>query len=50
MRPEFKRLESELLRVLARVDEPAEVRKYLDQLRAASVFWFVGYEALHGEK
>ena len=37
--PHFRRLEEEILRVLARVDDPREVREYLKALKWASLMW-----------
>lgn len=45
LRPEFKSLENEMRRVLARVDDAREVLRYLRQLRASSEIWLVMHEA-----
>lgn len=45
LRPEFKSLENEMFRVLARVDDPREVMRYLRQLRASSEMWMAIHEA-----
>jgi hypothetical protein len=36
LKPEFKRLEDEIYRVLARVDDPRDVREYIKALLGAS--------------
>jgi hypothetical protein len=39
LRPHFKNMEAEVLRVLARVDDPRDVMEYLSLLRRASEAW-----------
>lgn len=39
LKPLFRRLEQELIRVLARVDDPRVIRKYLEHLMAVSRAW-----------
>ena len=39
LKPYFKSLEAEIYRVLARVDDPWVVRRYLNWLRLASRDW-----------
>jgi len=39
LRPHFKALEAEVCRVLARVDDPRDVREYLLALRRTSEAW-----------
>lgn len=39
LKPYFKALENEILRVLARVDDPRLVRQYLDTITGCSKGW-----------
>lgn len=39
LRPHFKALEDEIYRVLARIDDPREVRHYLQTIREVSRMW-----------
>ena len=39
LRPHFADLENEMLRVLARLDDPRDVREYLRALKWASLMW-----------
>lgn len=48
--PEFKTLEHEMYRVLARVDNPRHVRAYLVRMRDESRAWLRDYEAQFPEK
>ena len=48
--PYFRRLEEELLRVLARIDDPRDVRDYLAALRATSAAWLAMLQARHAGK
>lgn len=43
--PLFKALEVEMYRVLARVDDPSDVRGYLKAMVKESGVWFDSYEA-----
>lgn len=45
LKPEFKKLEDEVYRVLARVDDPRWVANYLARLRERSTAWLAAYEA-----
>jgi len=50
LRSHFQALEAELLHVLARVDEPKDIRDYLAALSGQSKMWFTKYERLHAKK
>lgn len=50
LRPYFKALEAEIYRVLARVDEPRLVAKYLDSLVESSRVWLWAREAATARK
>lgn len=50
LRPEFRALENELYRVLARIDDPREVREYLKQLGCASRDWLLAFDQVKGKK
>jgi hypothetical protein len=50
LRPHFKALETELFRVLARVDDPREVMRYLRQLCLSSEMWMSIHQARKVEK
>lgn len=45
LRPHFRRLEEEILRVLARIDDPRDVMRYLTVLRGASKDWLDTFNA-----
>ena len=45
LRPHFRRLEEEMLHVLARVDDPRDVMRYLAVLRSASKDWLDTFNA-----
>lgn len=40
LKPHFRALENEIRRVLARVDDPRDVRTYLESLRMTSETWY----------
>jgi len=40
LRPHFQRLEAEMLRVLARTDDPRAACEYARAMRFASIEWF----------
>lgn len=42
LRPHFKSLEAELMHVLARLDDPHDVREYLVWIKKSSKAWFAG--------
>lgn len=42
LKPHFKALEGEILHVLARVDDPRDVKRYLADLREHSKRWSAG--------
>ena len=44
LKPQFKRLEAEIYRVLARLDDPRQVRRYLTKLFEVSEAWLSVYE------
>lgn len=46
LRPHFKRLEAEVMHVLARVDDPRDVRDYLDMMIMRSKVWGESYDSL----
>jgi len=48
--PMFKTLEHEMLRVLARVDDPKQVREYLTAMKHRSEEWIERHQHLLGEK
>lgn len=50
LKPEFERLQAEMYHVLARIDDPQKVRRYLETLRRASKDWLICHQAIHGEK
>ena len=50
LRPFFKRLESEILHALARIDNPRIVKTYLEDLRKASQEWRSDYPYLLAKK
>jgi len=39
LKPYFKGLEDEIRRVMARVDDPRQIRDYIAHLRLASIQW-----------
>jgi|GEM_PF-2517468 len=41
LRPEFKRLENEIYRALARMDDPCDVRDYMNRMIHASEQWML---------
>ncbi len=50
LRPHFRGLEEEILHVLARVDDPRDVMRYLAVLRGASKDWFDTFNAERPKK
>jgi len=50
LKPYFKRLEAELYRALARIDDPRMVKKYLETLQGASMSWISGRDIPITEK
>ena len=48
--PHFRRLEEEVLHVLARVDDPRDVVRYLKVIRAASHDWLDTFNAESSNK
>jgi hypothetical protein len=50
LRPYFRELETEMLRVLARVDDPREVREYIRALKWASLMWMNKYVGFPTDK
>lgn len=50
LKQDFKHLESEIYRVLARVDDPREVRNYLKAMKHRSEEWIERHQHLLGEK
>ena len=50
LKPLFKRLEAELYRALARIDDPKLVRAYLQSLIDASAAWSSDYMLGNGKK
>jgi len=45
LRPYFKRLEEEILHVLARVDDPRDVKLFIEALETYSEMWLREHEA-----
>jgi hypothetical protein len=48
LQPVFKRLEAELYRALARIDDPRAVAAYLKFLRGCSNDWLASYSEMQG--
>jgi hypothetical protein len=50
LRPYFKALEDEMYRVLARVNDPREVKMYVEHLKAESAGWLLKYDFYMAQK